>query len=134
MASLLAQEEVDLDIVVIGNGCVPEQATEGVRTIDLPENVGIPEGRNIGAADAKEPEPGDLAEMVDCDLTSQYAPADLTTEGSALAAVGAFESDGFPFDTTGWMISELDYWFLYSCHALAWMVAQYDQLKTPVPV
>ncbi|MFD0378319.1 glycosyltransferase family 2 protein [Streptomyces sp. NPDC127112] len=53
MASLLAQEEVDLDIVVIGNGSVPEQVPEGVRTIDLPEDVGILEGRNIGAADAK---------------------------------------------------------------------------------
>ncbi|MFD5421802.1 hypothetical protein ACFWJT_27690 [Streptomyces sp. NPDC127069] len=58
--------------------------------------------------------------MVDCDLTSQYAPADLTTEGSALATVGAFEFDGFRFDTTGWMVTELDYWFPYSCHALAW--------------
>jgi hypothetical protein len=85
------------------------------------------------AVAAKEPEPGDLAEMVDADLTSQYAPADLTTEGRALAAVGAFEFDDFRFDTTGWEITELDYSFLYSCHALAWTVEQYDLLRAPVP-
>ncbi|GGZ22548.1 glycosyl transferase [Streptomyces inusitatus] len=50
MASLLAQEGVDLDVVVVGNGCVPEQVAPGVRTVALAENAGIPEGRNIGAA------------------------------------------------------------------------------------
>ncbi|MFC9185669.1 glycosyltransferase family 2 protein [Streptomyces cyaneofuscatus] len=49
MASLLAQEGVDLDVVVVGNGCAPEQVPAGVRTVTLPENVGIPEGRNVGA-------------------------------------------------------------------------------------
>lgn len=53
MASLLAQDGVDLDVVVIGNGCQPAQVSEGVRTITLPENVGIPEGRNIGAENVK---------------------------------------------------------------------------------
>ncbi|MBI0378638.1 glycosyltransferase family 2 protein [Streptomyces albiflaviniger] len=50
MASLLAQQGVDLDVVVVGNGCRPAQVPAGVRTIELPENVGIPEGRNVGAA------------------------------------------------------------------------------------
>lgn len=49
MASLLAQEGIELDVVVVGNGCVPERVPAGVRTVDLPENAGIPEGRNIGA-------------------------------------------------------------------------------------
>ncbi|MFZ3475380.1 glycosyltransferase family 2 protein [Streptomyces sp. 4.24] len=53
MASLLAQEGVELDVVVVGNGCVPEQVPAGVRTVDLAENVGIPEGRNVGAAEVK---------------------------------------------------------------------------------
>ncbi|MFF4323755.1 glycosyltransferase family 2 protein [Streptomyces sp. NPDC001568] len=53
MASLLAQEGIELDVVVVGNGCVPEQVPTGVRTVDLPENVGIPEGRNIGADQVK---------------------------------------------------------------------------------
>ncbi|MFE9661818.1 glycosyltransferase [Streptomyces sp. NPDC005955] len=50
MASLLAQQGISLDVVVVGNGCVPEQVPPGVRTVTLTENVGIPEGRNVGAA------------------------------------------------------------------------------------
>ncbi|WP_433216708.1 glycosyltransferase family 2 protein [Microtetraspora malaysiensis] len=50
MASLQAQEGVDLEIVVVGNGCAPHNPPKDVRTIELPENLGIPEGRNIGAA------------------------------------------------------------------------------------
>ncbi|MFI5831954.1 glycosyltransferase family 2 protein [Streptomyces sp. NPDC051578] len=38
---------------MVGNGCVPEQVPAGVRTVGLAENVGIPEGRNIGAAEVK---------------------------------------------------------------------------------
>ncbi|MER7109438.1 glycosyltransferase family 2 protein [Streptomyces sp. NPDC000229] len=53
MASLLAQEGVDLDVIVVGNGCTPEQVPAGVRTVTLPENVGIPEGRNVGAANVQ---------------------------------------------------------------------------------
>ncbi|WP_446040137.1 glycosyltransferase family 2 protein [Streptomyces sp. SID1121] len=53
MASLLAQEGIDLDVVVVGNGVVPEQIPPDVRTVELPENVGIPEGRNVGAANVK---------------------------------------------------------------------------------
>ncbi|MEU1311025.1 glycosyltransferase [Streptomyces cinnamoneus] len=53
MASLLAQEGVDLDVVVVGNGCEPAQVPDGVRTVALVENVGIPEGRNIGADNVK---------------------------------------------------------------------------------
>lgn len=49
MASLLAQEGVTLDVVVVGNGCVPDGVPGGVRTVALPENVGIPAGRNAGA-------------------------------------------------------------------------------------
>ncbi|MFG3097038.1 glycosyltransferase family 2 protein [Streptomyces sp. NPDC048202] len=50
LSCLLAQEGVDLDVVVVGNGCAPEQVPAGIRAVELPENVGIPEGRNIGAA------------------------------------------------------------------------------------
>ncbi|MDT0478422.1 glycosyltransferase family A protein, partial [Streptomyces sp. DSM 41014] len=53
MASLLAQEGIDLNAVVVGNGCEPEQVPAGVRTVTLPENVGIPEGRNVGADNVK---------------------------------------------------------------------------------
>lgn len=47
--SLLAQQDVELEIVVVGNGVVPEQVPDGIKTVTLGENVGIPEGRNIGA-------------------------------------------------------------------------------------
>ena len=43
LESLLAQEGVDLDVVVVGNGWDPVGLPTGVRTIHLPENVGIPE-------------------------------------------------------------------------------------------
>ncbi|MET9859099.1 glycosyltransferase [Streptomyces smyrnaeus] len=49
MSSLLAQEGIDLDVVVVGNGCEPDHVPDGVRTVTLGENVGIPEGRNVGA-------------------------------------------------------------------------------------
>jgi GT2 family glycosyltransferase len=50
LESLLAQRGVDLDVVVVGNGWEPTGLPDGVRSLHLPENVGIPEGRNIGAA------------------------------------------------------------------------------------
>lgn len=68
MATLLAQEGIDLDVVVVGNGCVPERVPPEVRTVDLPENLGIPEGRNIGAANVK----GDYLFFFDNDA---YLPA-----------------------------------------------------------
>ncbi|WP_030907728.1 glycosyltransferase family 2 protein [Streptosporangium amethystogenes] len=63
MASLLSQVGVELDVVVIGNGCVPAQVPDNVRTVALPTNVGIPEGRNVGAANVK----GDLIFFFDND-------------------------------------------------------------------
>lgn len=46
--SLLAQRGVDLNVVVVGNGCEPEGLPEGVAGLGLPENIGIPAGRNRG--------------------------------------------------------------------------------------
>ncbi|MFG1688610.1 glycosyltransferase family 2 protein [Nonomuraea sp. NPDC049269] len=63
MSSLLSQQGVDLDMVVVGNGCTPDQVPDGVRTVELPTNVGIPEGRNVGAANVK----GDLIFFFDND-------------------------------------------------------------------
>lgn len=69
------QEGVDLDIVVVGNGWRPEGLPTGVRSVYEAENTGIPEGRNIGAAevigeflfffddDATIPEPDVLARL-----------------------------------------------------------------------
>lgn len=48
--SVLAQQLVILDIVVVGNGWRPEFLPAGVRGLHLEENLGIPAGRNAGAA------------------------------------------------------------------------------------
>ncbi|MFI5756648.1 glycosyltransferase family 2 protein [Streptomyces sp. NPDC051569] len=49
MASLLNQEDVDLRVIVVGNGCEPNLVPQGVTALALPENLGIPGGRNVGA-------------------------------------------------------------------------------------
>ncbi|MFD1714207.1 glycosyltransferase family 2 protein [Amnibacterium flavum] len=51
LASVLAQRAVEIDVVIVGNGCDPASGPvpEGVRTLALPTNVGIPAGRNAGA-------------------------------------------------------------------------------------
>ncbi len=46
--SLLAQTGVELDTVVVGNGWTPIDLPDGVRSLALPENLGIPAGRNAG--------------------------------------------------------------------------------------
>ncbi len=50
--SVLAQTGVSIDLVVVGNGWDPAVSDPplpaGVRTLHLPENVGIPAGRNAG--------------------------------------------------------------------------------------
>ena len=46
--SLLAQEGVEVDVVVVGQAWEPTGLPEGVRGVALTENVGIPAGRNAG--------------------------------------------------------------------------------------
>jgi GT2 family glycosyltransferase len=48
LASVLRQEGVALDVVVVGNGWEPDGLPDGVRGLHLPENLGIPAGRNAG--------------------------------------------------------------------------------------
>lgn len=50
--SVQRQEGVEVDIVVVGNGWQPEGLPDGVRGVYEPENLGIPEGRNVGAGEA----------------------------------------------------------------------------------
>jgi GT2 family glycosyltransferase len=49
LTDLLAQQDVSLDVVCIGNGWDPVGLPAPVRAKALPENLGIPAGRNIGA-------------------------------------------------------------------------------------
>jgi GT2 family glycosyltransferase len=48
LESLLRQRDVELDVVVVGNGWEPTGLPEGVRAVTLPEDAGIPGGRNAG--------------------------------------------------------------------------------------
>ena len=50
LASIAGQRGPRIEVVVVGNGVRPPRLTGGVRTITLECNVGIPAGRNIGAA------------------------------------------------------------------------------------
>ncbi len=50
LRSLAAQRGVAQDIVVVGNGWIPVELPADVRALALAQNLGIPEGRNRGAA------------------------------------------------------------------------------------
>ncbi|MEV0614028.1 glycosyltransferase [Nonomuraea sp. NPDC050404] len=67
MASLLAQRDVDLRVVIVGNGVAPDHVPDGVRTVTLPQNEGIPQGRNIGADELAGPDAGEFVFFFDND-------------------------------------------------------------------
>ncbi|MFI1646845.1 glycosyltransferase family 2 protein [Streptomyces avidinii] len=46
--SVERQDGAPVDVVVVGQGVQVTGLPEGVRSIDLPENLGIPGGRNVG--------------------------------------------------------------------------------------
>lgn len=48
IASALAQEDADLELVMVGNGADVPSAPSGVKVIRLPENLGVAGGRNVG--------------------------------------------------------------------------------------
>jgi GT2 family glycosyltransferase len=80
--SLLSQRQVELDVVVVGNGWEPTGLPDGVRGLGLPENRGIPAGRAAGAEVAR----GDLLFFLDDD-------AALAEPDFLARAASAFESD-----------------------------------------
>jgi GT2 family glycosyltransferase len=55
LASLASQRGVELDVVVVGNGWAPSGLPEGVRSVALEVDRGIPAGRNagVGAVDGE---------------------------------------------------------------------------------
>jgi GT2 family glycosyltransferase len=65
LESLLAQQDVIMDIVVVGNGWEPSGLPNGVRSVGLPENLGIPAGRNAGVPYVE----GDLLFFLDDDAS-----------------------------------------------------------------
>jgi len=48
ITSVLEQDDADVEVVVVSNGADLPELPEGVKTVLLPENVGIPAGRNHG--------------------------------------------------------------------------------------
>ncbi|MFF2650308.1 glycosyltransferase family 2 protein [Streptomyces sp. NPDC058045] len=50
LESVAAQEGDPVEVVVVGNGSPVPDVPDGVRTVELPENLGIPGGRNVGIA------------------------------------------------------------------------------------
>ena len=67
MESLLAQQDVVLRVVIVGNGVEPDYVPDGVRTVVLPVNEGIPAGRNIGADALAGPDAGEFLFFLDND-------------------------------------------------------------------
>jgi GT2 family glycosyltransferase len=65
LRSLLAQRDVDLDVVVVGNGWQPTGLPDGVRGHQLSQNLGIPAGRNAGVPLVE----GDLLFFLDDDAS-----------------------------------------------------------------
>jgi GT2 family glycosyltransferase len=61
--SVLGQQGVSLDVIVVGNGWEPTGIPDGVAALGLPRNVGIPAGRNAGVPLVR----GDLLLFLDDD-------------------------------------------------------------------
>ncbi|SDF88420.1 Glycosyltransferase, GT2 family [Blastococcus aurantiacus] len=80
--SALAQRGVVTDVVVVGNGWQPVGLPDGVAALGLPENVGIPAGRNAGVPRVT----GDLLLFLDDDAT-------LTDPDFLAQAVRRFDAD-----------------------------------------
>ncbi|MGH3451910.1 MAG: glycosyltransferase family 2 protein [Haloechinothrix sp.] len=63
VASALNQRGVQVNMIVVGNGAKPDELDEQARVLALPENVGIPAGRNAGVPEVT----GDLLVFIDDD-------------------------------------------------------------------
>ncbi|AFR08034.1 glycosyl transferase 2 family protein [Nocardiopsis alba ATCC BAA-2165] len=63
ITSVFEQEGADVEVIVVGNGADLPELPENVVTVRLPENLGIPEGRNHGVRAAH----GDVILFLDDD-------------------------------------------------------------------
>jgi GT2 family glycosyltransferase len=78
LRSILDQRGVSVDVVVVGNGWDPAGLPAGVRAVGLPENVGIPAGRNAGLPHVG----GELLFFLDDDAA--LSDADVLAKAAAL--------------------------------------------------
>ncbi|MET8542336.1 glycosyltransferase [Kitasatospora sp. NPDC004799] len=67
LASVQAQKGVGLRTVIVGNGVEPDYVPFGTVSVTLPENTGIPEGRNVGAQALAGPDAGEFLLFFDND-------------------------------------------------------------------
>jgi len=89
VSSVLAQRDVEVDVVVVGNGWVPTGLPEQVKTLALPENLGIPAGRNAGVPEVE----GNLIFFLDDDacLADDGFLADLARRFAADPTLGLIQ-------------------------------------------
>jgi GT2 family glycosyltransferase len=89
VASVLAQRDVDVDVVVVGNGWIPTGLPAQVKTLALPENLGIPAGRNAGVPEVD----GELIFFLDDDacLADDGFLADLARRFAADSTLGLIQ-------------------------------------------
>lgn len=87
--SVLSQRDVEVDIVVVGNGWVPTGLPAQVKTLALPENLGIPAGRNAGVPEVD----GELIFFLDDDacLADVGFLADLARRFAADPSLGLIQ-------------------------------------------
>lgn len=83
VASVLGQRDVTVHVVVVGNGCEPTGLPAEVGTVALADNVGVPEGRNVGARAVA----GDILFFLDDDI-------ELVGDDVLSRAVAQFAADG----------------------------------------
>ncbi|RKN41358.1 glycosyltransferase [Streptomyces hoynatensis] len=85
--SVAAQDGAPIDVVVVGNGSSLGDLPEGVRSLELPENLGIPGGRNAGI-ETFGPGGGDVDVLLFLDDDGL-----LPDKGTAELVRAAFEAD-----------------------------------------
>ena len=79
--SLLRQQDVEVDVAVVGNGWTPTGLPDGVRGVALDEDAGIPAGRNAGVPHVG----GDLLFFLDDDAGLADADALARVQGKFAA-------------------------------------------------